>query len=209
MPGGLEVYRPHLRYALLDEMQVPDLEESERNVAAALFRLEKSRDVERFRREVGRMAADPDLDPGVRASVYTWLTQVLLPARFPEWSPAEARSLEEAQTMLAERVKEWTREWKQEGLQEGRKEGRKEGLQKGRKEGLQEGQQKGLQEGRQKGLQEGARAFQDFLLSEMAERFGPVPEPIRRRVEETQDLDELKKLGKRLLAAAFLSDLGL
>ncbi len=197
VPGGLEVYRPHLRYALLDEMQVPDLEESERNVAAALFRLEKSRDVERFRREVGRMAADPDLDPGVRASVYTWLTQVLLPARFPEWSPAEARSLEEAQTMLAERVKEWTREWKQEGLQEGRK------------EGLQKGRQKGLQEGRQKGLQEGARAFQDFLLSEMAERFGPVPESIRRRVEETQDLDELKKLGKRLLAAAFLSDLGL
>lgn len=106
MPGGLDVYRPHLRYALLDEVQVPEMElESERNVAAALFRLEKSRDVEEFRREVGRLAADPELDPGLRASVYTWLTQVLLPARFPEWSLAEAGSLEEVPTMLAERVK--------------------------------------------------------------------------------------------------------
>ena len=84
--------------------------------------------------------------------------------------------------MLAERVKEWTREWKQEGLQEGLQEGRKEG----RKEGLQE-----------------------FLLSQMAERFGPVPEPIRRRVKGIQDFEEIKKLGKRLLAATSLDDLGL
>jgi predicted transposase YdaD len=189
VPGDLDGYRPHLRYVLLDEMQVPELElESERNVAAALFRLEKSRDVETFRREVGRLASDPGLDPGVRASVYTWLTQVLLPARFPEWSLAEARNLEEP-TMLAERVKEWTREWKEEG--------RQKGLQKGRQEGL------------QKGLQKGVRAFQDFLLSEMVERFGPVPRTIRRRVESVQDLEELKQLGKRLLAATSLDDLGL
>jgi putative YhgA-like transposase len=180
VPGGLEAYRPHLRYALLDEAQVPELE-SERNVAAALFRLEKSRDVEAFRREVGRIAADPDLDPGVRASVYTWLTQVLLPRRFPEWPLAEAGSLEEVQTMLAERVKEWTREWKEEGRQEGR----------------------------QEGLRKGARAFQDFLLSEMVDRFGPIPPTIRRRVKGMQDLGELKKLGKRLRGATSLDDLGL
>jgi flagellar biosynthesis/type III secretory pathway protein FliH len=95
--------------------------------------------------------------------------------------------------MLAERVMEWTREWKEEGLQ------------KGRREGLKQGRQQGLQ----KGLQKGARAFQDFLLSEMAERFGPVPGTIRRRVKGIQDLDELKKLGKRLLAADSLDDVGL
>ena len=95
--------------------------------------------------------------------------------------------------MLAERVKKWTRELKEEG----------------RQEGLQKGLQKGLQEGRQEGRQEGIRAFQEFLLSEMAERFGPVPAAIRRRIKAVQDLDELKTLGKRLLAAGSLDDLGL
>ncbi len=190
VPGGLEAYRPRLRYALLDEAQVPEMElESERNVAAALFRLEKSRDLEEFRRQIGRMAAHPQLDEAFRKSVHTWLTQVLLPARFPDLSLAEARSLEEVNTMLAERVMEWTREWK--------------------KEGLQEGLQKGRQEGRKEGRKEGVRTVQDFLLTEMAERFGPVPETMRRRVEKIQDLDELKRLGKRILAASSLADLGI
>jgi hypothetical protein len=198
VPGGLEAYRPHLRYALLDETQVPEMElESERNVAAALFRLEKSRDLEDLRRQVGRMAADPQLDERLRKSVHTWLTQVLLPARFPGLSLPEAQSLKEVHTMLAEHVIEWTQEWKEEGLQEGRR------------EGLQQGLQQGLLQGRTEGIQKGVRAFQDFLLSEMSERFGPVPETIRRRVEEAQDYEELKKLGKRLLAAASLDDLGL
>ena len=186
VPGGLEAYRPRLRYALLDEAQVPEMElEWERNVAAALFRLEKSHDPEDLRREVGRMASDPQLDEGLRKSVHTWLTQVLLPARFPELSLAEARSLEEVHTMLAERVMQWTRQWKEEGRQEGR------------------------QEGLEQGLEQGIRAFQEFLLSQLAERFGPVPETIRRRVEGTQDLDKLKQLGKRLLAATSLTDPGL
>jgi len=204
VPGGLEAYRPHLRYALLDEAQVPEMElESERNIAAALFRMEKSRDLDELRRQVGRVVAHPQLDEGLRKSIHTWLTQVLLPARFPEHSVAEARSLEEVNTMLAERVMEWTQEWKKEGLQEGRQQGRQEGLQ----QGLQKGLQKGLLKGRQEGRQEGVRAFQDFLLSEMADRFGPVPKTIRRRVEKIQDLDELKGLGKRLLAAATLDEL--
>jgi flagellar biosynthesis/type III secretory pathway protein FliH len=151
------------------------------------------------------MAADPGIDPGLRASVYTWLTQVLLPGRFPEQSLAEAWSLEEVQTMLAERVKEWTRGWKEEGRQEGLE----KGLQKGLQKGLEKGLEKGLQKGRQEGRQEGARAFQDFLLSEMAERFGSIPHILRRRVKGIQDLEELKKLGKRLLAATSLDDLGL
>lgn len=66
------------------------------------------------------------------------------------------------------------------------------------------------EEGRREGRREGVRAFQDFLLSEIvAERFGPVPKTIRRRVKKIQDLDELKRLGKRLLAASSLDDLGI
>jgi hypothetical protein len=51
VPGGLEQYRPRLRYCLLDEAQIADSElESLRNLAAALFRLEKSRGPEDIQR---------------------------------------------------------------------------------------------------------------------------------------------------------------
>jgi flagellar biosynthesis/type III secretory pathway protein FliH len=124
--------------------------------------------------------ADPQGEEEVRASVYTWLTQVLMPSRFPELPLSEARNLEEVQTMLAERVKEWTQGWKEEGFQEGRQEGR----------------------------QEGAQALQDLLLSDMEERFGPVSETTRRRVEEIQGLQELKTLIKRVRSVGSLADLG-
>ncbi|HEX3128241.1 MAG TPA: Rpn family recombination-promoting nuclease/putative transposase [Thermoanaerobaculia bacterium] len=185
VPGGLEAYRPRLRYALLDESQIPEMElESERNLAAALFRLEKSRDLEALKQEVGRLAAAPGLDDGLRRSVQTWLTQVLLPAKFPGASMAETEGLKEIHTMLAERVMEWTQEWKKEGLEEG------------------------LQRGRQEGRREGLAAFQDFLLVQMEERFGPLPSSVRPRIEQIQDPEELKTLGKRLLAASSLDDLG-
>ncbi len=175
VPGGLEPYRPRLRYALLDESRIPEMElESERNLAAALFRLEKSRDLEALKLEVGRLTNIPGLDESLRRSVRSWLTQVLVPAKFPGVSGAEPGNLKEIQTMLAERVMEWTQEWKEEGRQQGLLEGR-----------------------------------QDFLLSQIEERFGPVPQAMRRRVEGVQDSEELKEIGRRLLGASSLDDLGL
>jgi hypothetical protein len=51
VPGGLERYRPRLRYCLLDEMRMADSElESLRNLAATMFRLEKSRGTEAMER---------------------------------------------------------------------------------------------------------------------------------------------------------------
>jgi flagellar biosynthesis/type III secretory pathway protein FliH len=194
VPGGLEAYRPHLRYALLDEARVPEMElESERNLAAALFRLEKSRDLDGLRRAVTRMAAASQLDDSFRRSVYAWMTQVLLPAKFPEIPLAEARNLEEVETMLAENAKRWTREWKKEGMQEG----------------LKKGLQKGLKKGRQQGLEEGLRVAQDLLLSQMTDRFGPLATKVQRKVRGIKEADELKKLGNRLLVASSLEDLGL
>ena len=52
--------------------------------------------------------------------------------------------LKEIESMLAERVVEWTKSWKEQGIEEGRKEGRKEGHKEGRKEGLKEGRKEGL-----------------------------------------------------------------
>src|SRR5207249_6636008 len=67
----------------------------------------------------------------LRRAFTVWLRRVLLPARLPTVSIPEVQELVEVQTMLAERVIEWTQQWKEEGLREGRQEGRREGLQEG------------------------------------------------------------------------------
>jgi predicted transposase/invertase (TIGR01784 family) len=122
MPGGLEAYRPQLRYFLLDEGRLAEEDlEPLRNLAAALFRLEKSRDPEDVREVVRpllewlRGAEQQEL----RRAFGVWLRQVLLPARLPGIEMPEITDLQEVDTMLAERVQEWTREWKKEGFQEG------------------------------------------------------------------------------------------
>jgi flagellar biosynthesis/type III secretory pathway protein FliH len=52
----------------------------------------------------------------------------MLPARLPAVIIPEVQELMEVQTMLAERVIEWTQQWKEEGLREGRREGLQQGL---------------------------------------------------------------------------------
>jgi len=84
VPGGLELYRPRLCYCLLDEMRMADSElESLRNLAAAMFRLEKSRGTEAMER-VLEAAAEwlraPGLE-GLRQSFTEWVLKVLLPSR--------------------------------------------------------------------------------------------------------------------------------
>jgi flagellar biosynthesis/type III secretory pathway protein FliH len=76
-----------------------------------------------------------------------WIRRVLLNRMMPQEPIPEANDLEEVETMLAERVEEWTEKWKMEGLQKGRIEGRIEGRMEGRMEGIQIGEQKGRQEG--------------------------------------------------------------
>jgi flagellar biosynthesis/type III secretory pathway protein FliH len=92
------------------------------------------------------------------------------------WADARRRfssthDLTEAETMLAERVKQWTEEWKREGL----KQGIEEGLEKGIEQGLAKGMEKGKQE-TQRAI---ARALLDIIPDDvlLAERTGvPVAE---------------------------------
>ncbi len=101
--------------------------------------------------QVAWMAAGSELDDGLRAAVYTWLTKVLLRAKFPGIHVEEVRSFEEVRTMLAERAMEWTRKWKEEGRQEGRRESWQESWIEGWKEGWQEGWREGLSGGAERG----------------------------------------------------------
>jgi hypothetical protein len=186
IPGGLELYRPRLRYCLLDAVRMADSElESLRNVAAALFRLEKSRGPEDIQRVVTALLEwlrGPEMAE-LRRSFASYLLKNLLPARMPGVEIPEIAELEEVKSMLAERVTEWTQQWKQEGLEEG--------LQKG----LQKGQEDALGEAR------------GVLLQDLERRFGPLPQEVRRRIEMIASIRELTELSIRAGAASSLAAL--
>ena len=76
------------------------------------------------------------------------------------------------------------------------------GWEKGRREGKDEGRREGVEEGTQRGARQ-------VLLLLLGKRFGPLPEPVRRRVEAIDSLDLLTRLAERLLSAHSLDDMGL
>ena len=204
IPGGLERYRPRLRYCLLDEIRTASSElESMRNLAAALFRLEKSRgpkDIDRVVAALLEWLNEPHLAE-LKRSFAIWLLRVLIPARVPGLDIPQMDDLLEVKSMLAENVMSWTEQWKQEGLEEGRKQGLEEGLQ--------EGLQKGRQEGRQEGREDALAKAREVLARELERRFGPLPEEILRRIEAVYSIEELLEMSIQAGAAPSLDALAL
>ncbi len=173
VPGGLEVYKPQLRYLLLDEGRLADAELPEtRDLAAAVFRFEASRaweDVQAvLRRLLAWLHAPEQRD--LRRSFAVWLGRVVLPGLTGENREPAVNDLYEVDTMLAERIERWKREY----------------------------QEQGYHEGMQQGMQQGEAAL---LLRQMERKFGPeASEMYRRRVEQA-DAETLLAWSERLLAA--------
>ncbi len=69
-------------------------------------------------------------------------------------------------------------------------------------EGKQEGRQEGVQEGRKEGIQR-------VVLSLLEQRFGSVPDAVRRRVKALESPDDLTRLAGRVSTADSLAELGL
>jgi len=186
VPGGLQRYQPRLRYCLLDERRMADSElESLRNLAAALFRLEKSRgpaDIERVVAALIDWLRDPQ-QAELRRTFAEWIVEDLIPSRVPGAHLPKVRDLQEVRSMIAEL--DWTKQWKQEGREEGRQEGRQEG----RREEL-----------------ENARGV---LLRELERRFGTLPEDLRKRLAAIGSIEKLTELSFRAGAATSLADLDL
>jgi predicted transposase/invertase (TIGR01784 family) len=188
IPGGLERYQPKMRYLLLEESRYTDEELSSlRNLVAALFRLENSRDSEHIGEVIGLLVEwlkIPEHD-SLRRAFAEWLRRGLLPARLPGVEIPEFGDLQEVKLMLAEHVKEWTQEWLEQGLQQGREQGREQGLQQGR------------EQGREQGLQQG-RA--QMLLRQVERKFGSLAETQRQRILAASP-DTLLEWAERLLFA--------
>jgi hypothetical protein len=184
LPGGLERYRPQLRYFLLDEGRIADSDlEPLQNLAAALFRLEKSRGTEDIQRVVTALLGwleDPR-HAELKRAFAVWLVQVLLPIRVKGTPIPDVGDLQEVRSMLAERAVEWTRQWKREGHEEGREEGHEQALAEAR----------------------------GVLVSELEDRFGPLPAAVRDRVDGIDSIRALMELSVRVGKAPSLAALGL
>lgn len=182
LPGGLTNYRPQLKYCLLDEGRYAESELAPlRNLAAALFRLENSRtphDVERVVAALVTWLEAPE-QTSLRRAYTVWLKRVFLPGKMPGIGLGSINDLQEVQSMLAERVTEWTQEWQRQGME------------------------KGLRQGRQEGRQEGEAAL---LLRLLELRFGSLDASVRSRVMQA-DADTLLRWGEGVLTAATIEEI--
>jgi uncharacterized protein DUF4351 len=176
-----ELYRPQLRYRLVDESAYPREELAALDSPVAdLFRIEKSRDWLEVRQSVHRLRQSiPPAEAALRRAFETWLQKVILP-RFglSQEEAAATLTLEELETMLAESIDRWNREIREEGLQEG--------LEKGLLEGRQEGEAR-------------------VVLRLLRLKFGPLSPELERRVQ-SGDVDRLLEWSERILTAESIQD---
>lgn len=200
--SSLARYSPKMRYFLLDEGRVPDKELQSDNLASYLMRMERSDSPEQLRQAVSGLKHKLN-EPGyqsLRRAFTVWIHRVLLQRVMPKEPLPALETLEEVDTMLAERVVEWTEKWKMEGLEAGLAEGRAKGHAEGEAKGRVEGEVKGRAEGEVKGRSAVLRRL-------LAKRFG---EDIwESRVQErlrTASIEELDLWAERILDARTIDE---
>jgi hypothetical protein len=88
-----------------------------RNLVAVLFRLENSLVIDDVKRVLPVLVSwlEAPEQTSLRRAFTVWLKRVFLPGRMPGVEFGSINDLQEVQSMLAERVTEWTTQWKHEG----------------------------------------------------------------------------------------------
>ena len=122
---GLPPYVADPSYLLLDVRALAAHDLPHRNRLSVLVRLEMARSREELLatlRDALAWLGDDDLGP----VFVQWVSEVLMPLRFPDADRTQIENLQEGTTMLAERAKEWTEQWFAEGMQEGLQQGRRD-----------------------------------------------------------------------------------
>ena len=179
-PAGLSRHHPQFRYALIEERRYTTQELAPlQNLAAALFRLEKSQTPAAVEEVVGSLVqwlkgSEPS---SLRRAFAAWLRRVFLPGRLPGVALPDVQDLSEVQDVLAKRVIEWTEQWKAEGLQQGRQEGRQLGLEQGLEQGLLQGRQEGLEAERALLIRLARRRFDDAAAQALSVLLADVVDP--------------------------------
>ena len=125
-PGELKKYQVKLKYLLIDEGRLKASTLAiERNLAAVLFRLEKSGTPSELKEAMTVLMQwlGDTRSQGLKRAFITWLKRIALPRRFPKIVFKEMQELQEVNDMLAERMTEWTKEWETHGYSLGVQDG--------------------------------------------------------------------------------------
>ncbi len=188
-PDELAVYRPSMRYFLLEEhAQDPDELAAMPNLAAIVFRFEKCEKPDDFRRAGAALREWYD-DPAHRESawrVLRWVLRFFKKRSGGEELTEDLAEIRDCEAMLEERIKEWEKELIEKGLQEGIKRGIEEGLEKGLEQGIEKGEA-------------------EVLLRQLERKFGEVRPEFRRRIAEAES-DQLLAWAERILTAKNIDD---
>ncbi len=187
--GSLQRYHPAQRYFLLEEnaLDAAALADAE-NTVTNIIRLETSAQPEDVRRAVSGLLQrlkGPDY-ANLRRAFVVWINRIVLRRLMPGQEIPEVNELQEIDTMLAERVEEWTEQWKQDGLQQG----------------LQQGIQQGKIEGKLEGKLEGEASL---IERQLTRRFGPPSAETQARLK-TATLEQLEQWAENILDATTLEE---
>ena len=128
-PAELAPYVAGQRYLPLDVRELAKQDLPERNLMSAFVRIEAAASPKALAdalRDTLAWLGDDELGP----VFMRWVSDVLMPLRFPDADQGLIDELKEGKTMLAERAKQWTEQW----FAEGREEGLREGLEQGRRD---------------------------------------------------------------------------
>lgn len=122
-PRVLQPYQPDMKYLLLDEgALVMQGKLPGDNLAAILFRLEHSQELEQTQELVQtllRLTAAPPYQE-LRHVLGSWMRHVLLPRALPQAnSLPRSTDLQEISAMMNAHTQDWSYSWRQKGVQEG------------------------------------------------------------------------------------------
>ena len=131
VPGLVEQFKPRMKYLLVDERVHTDSEfASQKNLAAAVFRLEHPANLENLR-ELLRLLESWLADrPDLSKMMARWIRATLM--RKPKYHILlpQVDDLQEMNVMLADRLEEWAHQYEAEGMQKGMQQGEALALQK-------------------------------------------------------------------------------
>lgn len=171
-PGILALYKPSLKYLLIEENAYRELEltASTRNLVAAIFKLEHWANPNALPDLVGLLHEWLADQPRLRRTIAIWIRAALMRRKEYRIVLPEIDDLQEIRIMLADRMEEWAKAYRAEGM--------REGMQKGIQQGVQQGVQQGLRQGE-------ALALQRLLVK----RFGALSDAISARIADASSVE--------------------
>ena len=197
---SLGAHRPSLRFKLLDAWRCEDAR-TERNLAEAIFRIERARSLE----EAGLVMDDlvewfargPFEE--VDRSFAEWLT-ALLRNRFQEREIPDFKSVKEVRMHLNDELIPWGSHQfaihAEEAAQAARTKALAEGREEGRAEGLEKGREEGRAEGTVDGRREALAILRGWVANRTRNRFGEaIAQALSAALASAEDPGDIEPIG--------------